>query len=71
MLADFHQSPCSDEGLTLETSANILFTLYGVQYIHINLKLIHCSARFVVQGQVAVCFGCFCLPLIKSPKALF
>ena len=28
---------CSDEGLTLETSAN---TLYSVQHIHINLKLI-------------------------------
>ena len=31
---------CSDEGLTLETSAN---TLYGVQHIHINLTLIHCT----------------------------
>ena len=30
---------CSDEGLTLETSAN---TLYDVQHIHINLVLIHC-----------------------------
>ena len=29
---------CSDEGLTLETSAN---TLYGVQHIHISLTLIH------------------------------
>ena len=41
MLADFHQSPCSDEGLTRETSANTLFMLYGVQHIHINLELIH------------------------------
>ena len=31
---------CSDEGLTLETSAN---TLYAVQHIHINLTLIHCK----------------------------
>ena len=30
----------SDEGTTLETSAN---TLYGVQHIHINLTLIHCT----------------------------
>ena len=34
------QSLCSDEGPTLETSAN---TLYGVQHIHMNLTLIHCA----------------------------
>ena len=33
---------CSNEGLTLETSANTL-KLYGVQQIHINLTLIHCT----------------------------
>ena len=30
---------CSDEGLTLETSAHNHF--HGVKLIHINLKLIH------------------------------
>ena len=33
------QGPCSDEGLTLETSANTLFG--DVQHPHINLTLIH------------------------------
>ena len=32
---------CFDKGLMLETSANSLF--YGVQHIHINLTLIHCT----------------------------
>ena len=41
VLADVSSNAlCSDEGLTLETSAN---TLYGVQHIHINLTLIHCT----------------------------
>ena len=39
------QASCSDEGLTLETSAHNHF--HGVKLIHINLKLIHYIDEYV------------------------
>ena len=42
-----------DEGLTLKTSANTLFTAFSI-YIHINLTLIHCRVRIGVSVSIGV-----------------
>ena len=58
---------CSDEGLTLETSAN---TLYCVQHIHINLTLIHCTYSNIVLQVVQAQGKARSVPVLLRSLAL-
>ena len=67
VLADVSSfSPCSDEGLTLKTSANTLFTAFSIYpYLISNLDQLH------FQGDVWICMELMKASLDKLYKVVY